>query len=117
MRRIPDALRAEMEADPYYQRCCISGVHKTVEKIDWHHNLIFAGKQVNEKWAILPLATSLHDRISDPDIKAKCDWIMLNRAEGSTLVRYSKAVNLTRRRDQLNKRYGRPIQSGSGTSR
>lgn len=104
MRKIPDALREKMAADPFMKKCCITGSRS--EKIDWHHNLIFAGRQVNEDWAILPLARSVHDRISDPAIKEKCDWIMLNRATDEQLRPYCKAIDLIRRRTILNKKYG-----------
>jgi hypothetical protein len=104
MRKMPPALRAELEADPFYQRCCITGVLARYEKVDWHHNFIFAGRQVNEKWCILPLAKAAHDDIVR--YKEKCDWIMLNRASDETLKKYSKATNLTARRDSLNKKYG-----------
>jgi hypothetical protein len=98
-----------MDADPFMHRCCITG--NTSEKIDWHHNMIHAGRQVNEWWAILPLATTVHDRVpGDPELKDRCDWIMLNRATDEELRRYSKAINYIRRREVLNRRFG-PYQS------
>lgn len=104
MRPIPQKLKDEIAADPFYKRCCISGRPATSTKIDWHHNLIFAGRQVNEKWCILPLAKEVHDNIAR--YKEKCDWIMLNRATDDDLIRYSKAENLMRKRDILNRKYG-----------
>jgi len=104
MRKIPEGLRNEMAADPYMAVCALTG--RKDEKIDWHHNLIFAGRQVNERWAILPLARSIHDRMSDPGIREKCDWIMLNRATDEELRPYCKAVDLIARRAALNKKYG-----------
>jgi len=104
MRPIPPKLREEIAADPFMSRCAITG--STTEKIDWHHNLIFAGRQVNEAFAILPLSRSVHDRANDPDIKEKLDWIMLNRATNEQLARYSRVVNYKARRDKLNEKYG-----------
>jgi len=101
MRRIPKALRLELEKDPYYKKCCITGI--TTGKIDWHHNLIFAGKQVNEKFCILPLAKSIHDRITE--YKEVCDWVMLNRATDAELERYSKAIDYKRMKEKLNEIY------------
>lgn len=97
MRPIPPKLRKELEADPFYKRCCITG--SISEKIDWHHNFIFAGKQVNEKWCILPLANSVHEKIVY--YKKKCDLIMLLRADDDTLRRYSKAIDLIKYRGRL----------------
>lgn len=99
---MPLKLRDELSNDPYYRRCCVSGSNS--EKIDFHHNLIFAGRQVNEKWCILPLAKSIHDNIARN--KEVCDWIMLNRGTDEELERYSKAVDLLRRREVLNNKYG-----------
>lgn len=102
MRAIPVKLREEMAADPFYKRCCISGA--TNEKIDFHHNLIFGHRQVNEKFAILPLAKSIHDDIVYH--KEKCDWIMWNRASDEQIARYSKAINYKLVKERLNKKYG-----------
>jgi len=63
MRKIPPKLVKELEADPYYSKCCITGLSKNAVKIDWHHNLIFKGQQVNEKFCILPLADFIHRNI------------------------------------------------------
>ena len=93
-----------MQNDPYYERCCVTGEHRTRTKIDWHHNLIYAGRQVNEKWCILPLARWVHDKANRSDIKQYLDWIMLNRATDEDLDRYPKA-KLKVRRALLNKCY------------
>lgn len=106
MRKIPLDLREEMERDPFYARCCLTGMHRGTVRIEWHHNLIFAGKQVNEKWCILPLAKQVHERANEIGVKEQLDWIMLNRATDVDLEYYSKAVNLTKRRDMLNRMYG-----------
>ena len=86
MRKIPTQLREEMANDPFYKTCCLGGSGK----IEWHHNLIYAGRQVNEKWCILPLSQEMH-RIADrKDIKAKLNRIMLSRATKEDLARYPK---------------------------
>src|SRR5574343_1267279 len=103
MRPIPQTLKNNMANDPYYQKCCITG--RRNEKIDWHHNLIFGGKQVNEKFCILPLAKSIHDNIVK--YKEICDWIMLNRATDDDILKYSKAVDYKQVKERLNKKYGK----------
>lgn len=104
MRKIPPKLREEMSNDPFYSKCCMTGW--THQKIEWHHNLIFAGRQVNEKFCILPLSKSMHDMINLPYNKSRCDWIMLNRGTDEQLKKYSKAVDLIKKREYLNKVYG-----------
>src|SRR3990167_5022633 len=106
MNNIPKKLKEEMAADPFYQRCCITGALAKNTKVDWHHNFIYAGKQLQEKWAILPLREDIHKDIVKH--KEKCDWIMLNRATDKQLEKYSRARDLKRERDRLNKKYGTP---------
>lgn len=105
MRPIPPKLKKEMENDKFYERCCITGAHKSNTKIEWHHNFIYAGRQVNEKWCILPLAEQIHRQADRRDIKEKLDWIMLNRATDEELKRYSKSTDLIAKRLRLNKKY------------
>lgn len=106
MNNIPKKLRDNIAADPFYERCCITGVFANQTKVEWHHNLIYAGRQVQEKWAILPLAKAVHDQANNPKVRERLDWIMLNRATDDELRRYSKAINLIAKRDTLNKKYG-----------
>jgi hypothetical protein len=73
-------------------------------KIELHHNLIFAGRQVNAKFCILPLCKRCHDNITL--FKEKCDWIMLNRATPEEIILYSKACNYQHRLEILNQKYG-----------
>lgn len=91
-----------MAQSPFYKQCALTGT--TNEKIDWHHNLIYAGRQVNEPFCIIPLATSIHDKIST--YKELVDWVMVNRATDAELSRYSKAVDYHQLKATLNKKYG-----------
>ena len=93
-----------MANDKFYDKCCITGLSKNAVKIDFHHNLQYAGQRVNEKFCILPLADWVHRNIVKH--KQKCDWIMLNRATDQELEKYSKAVDYKRERSRLNKIYG-----------
>ena len=107
MRRIPAALRDRLDADPLYHMCIFHRVkHPPIMKIEWHHNLIFAGQQVNEDWAILPLCVGVHDKARDKHIKERLDWIMLNRAPEARLRAYSKAINYLQEKNRLNGIYG-----------
>lgn len=103
MNKIPEKLKREMEDDPFYECCCITGSMARNTKIEWHHNFVFAGRQVQEKWCILPLRSDIHASIVK--YKEKCDHIMLNRANDDTLRRYSKSEDLIAKRDRLNKKY------------
>ena len=98
-----------MEADPYYKRCAWHGRPHPGKKIEWHHNLIFAGRQVNEKWCILPICQEIHEKANWKQVRERLDWIMLNRATNDDLVFYSKAGDLIRKRNVLNEKYGTQI--------
>lgn len=100
---IPLKMRREMDADSYYHRCAITGT--TSEKIEWHHNLRYGGTNVQEKFCIIPLAKSIHDKITQ--YKELCDWIMCNRGTDEELLRYSKVEKYIPMRERLNKKYGK----------
>lgn len=74
--------------------------------MQFHHNLIYQGRQVNEPWAILPCCPPCHAIEKRKDIKERLDWIMYNRATLNDLVRYSKVVDLISRRNFLNEKFG-----------
>jgi hypothetical protein len=99
---IPDDIREEMLKDKFYKKCCVSG--RKDERIEWHHNLIYASKQIQEKFCILPLLKSVHRDIVKH--KEKCDWIMLNRASEQQLTKYSKVINYRHKLKILNEKFG-----------
>ena len=108
MRVIPVKLRKEMEADPYYKKCCLTGI--TRWKIDWHHTIIFAGKQVNEKCFIMPVAWRKHDAKGDKDSVHNCketrdyvEYLSLKRATKEIIKKYK----LEQRYKYLTKKYGK----------
>lgn len=113
MNKMPTDLRAKLDKDPWYHRCTVTGA--TLGKIEWHHNFIFAGKQVQEEWCILPLAQKVHDRANRKDVREVLDWIMLNRTDDATLLRYGKATDLIGRRDHLNRKFGGAWRKGRYT--
>ena len=99
---IPQQLREEMANDKFYKKCCITGLAN--EKIEWHHNLIFAGNQVQEKFCILPLLQSIHRDIVK--YKEKCNWIMWARANEEQIKKFSKAINVKQQIKYLNEKFG-----------
>jgi hypothetical protein len=56
MRAIPQKLKAEIDTEPFYKRCVLTGRKQVVI----HHAFIYSGKQINELWAFAPLAPDLH---------------------------------------------------------
>lgn len=78
-------------------------------RITLEHAIIFAGKQVNSKWAIIPLC-EYHHAVNtyqdggdlDKDIN-KC--IALNRATDAELDMISKVIDYKKERERLNEKY------------
>lgn len=105
MRPIPPKLRNKMSEDRYYKTCCLSD-ETCSGRIEWHHNLIYQGRQLNEQWCILPLCHAHHLRADHSDVKQHLNWIMLNRATDTEILNVSKAINYMDMKNRLQKIYG-----------
>lgn len=106
---IPKQLREEMSQDKFYSKCCIAD-ETCNGKIDWHHNLrsyINGNKgRVNEKFCILPVCKSHHNKADTTEVKEKLDWVMWNRASEQQIIYYSKAISYQQIKQYLNTKYG-----------
>jgi hypothetical protein len=60
MTPIPPAVKAEILADPYYKTCARADEGTCEGRVTWEHAYIYAGKQVQEKWSIIPLCVYHH---------------------------------------------------------
>jgi len=85
MNPIPQKLRNELSEDPYYKKCCLT---KSKYNVKFHHSWIYAGKQINEKWAIMPVIWRKHSPYGDDDSIHKCQetkeyvqYLSLQRAD------------------------------------
>lgn len=93
MRPIPQELRDEMAADPYYAKC--ARADSTCDgRITWEHAWIYAGKQINEPWAILPIceyhhAVNMYQDGGDLD-KQINQRLSLARATDEDLAKYPR---------------------------
>jgi len=86
MRRIPDKLRKKIAENEFMERCCITGSYN----VSWEHCWIYAGRQINEAWAIVPLRRDLNTSHPPRDVKERCQLISLNRATKEDLAKYPK---------------------------
>lgn len=109
MRKIPPKLKNEILADPYYKTCA----RKSPDcdgRITWEHAIIYAGRQLNEKWAIVPLCAYHHsvDYHQDgPGLNKEMNvWIALNQATDLELSMASKVIPYIKERARLNQIYG-----------
>ncbi len=87
MRPISSKLKAEILADPYYKTCCRKDKNCN-GRITWEHALIYAGRQINEKWAIIPLCVYHH--LGGGLDKRLNERIAVSRATMGDLAKYSK---------------------------
>lgn len=110
MRRISARVRKALldEADVCARKCdggCAG-------RLTWEHAIIFAGRQLDEPWAIIKLCAHHHavDEYQDGgDLqKEKNVWLALNRATNEELQAISKAKDYIRERERLNGIYGYP---------
>ncbi len=105
MTPIPVKIREEMANDPFYKTCCLSHLGGCEGRIEWHHCLIYGGRQVQQKFAILPACHKHHAEVSK--YNDQFIHVALNRATDSELQSITKAINYFFERDRLNKIYGK----------
>jgi hypothetical protein len=109
MRKISQKVKESLLKEP--DVCARADDGNCGGRITWEHVAIYAGKQIDEVWAIIHLCEYHHDVNTyqgNGDLqKEKNMWIALNRASDSELLMYSKAIDYIRMRETLNKKYGK----------
>jgi hypothetical protein len=113
MNNIPRKLREEMASDPYYGMCArqalfhdhVCGADPLTGKlIEWEHAIKYKGKQLQEKWAIVPLCYEAHrGNLLDKD---KNRYIALSRASNKDLASYDRA-DFIQQKTYLEEKYGK----------
>lgn len=89
MRPIDPKNRKKMAADKFYKQCCLKDEH-CHGRIEWHHVWIYAGKQIDEIWAIVPVCYYHHQKAGVGEVKDKLELVSLGRASDEDLKRYNK---------------------------
>lgn len=89
MRKIPLKMKKEMAEDPFMSSCCIADEH-CGGRIEWHHCFIYVSKQINEKWAIVPLCGFHHSRAEIEPFKSAICRLSLSRASREDLDKYPR---------------------------
>lgn len=87
MNNIPKKLREEMAEDPYMKICAREN-QDCSGRITWEHAIIYAGRQIQERWAIIPLCEYHH--LGKGLNKRINRQIAFNRAMEEDLKKYSK---------------------------
>jgi len=87
MHKIPDKLRAQMHDDPY-MHVCARADFECEGRVTWEHAFIHAGKQIQERWAIIPLCVYHH---LGPGLNKEINqMIALSHATDEELAKYPK---------------------------
>ena len=104
---IPLKLRAELAEDPAYSYCCLTGEAATSsDRIEWHHNLKFAGKNQQRRFCILPIKASIHRKADTREIRERLNWVMWSRATLEEIAEFSKATNYAHELQRLVAKFG-----------
>jgi len=86
MRPILIKMREDIAKDPFMKRCVYTG---DTQNVSWEHCWIYAGKQINEPWAIVPLRRDLNVNMTR-EVKDFCQLVSLRRATKEDLKKYPK---------------------------
>jgi len=89
-RPIPEHIRAQLDADPEYHRCALSGIGYCDGRIQWHHYLKVAGRRTDDPEGIIALCEHHHDKESLH--KADLDRILMSRVTPELRAKYPRAI-------------------------
>lgn len=87
MSPIPARIKAQILDDPFYERCSRSSPECS-GRITWEHAFTYAGKQVQEAWAIIPLCW--HHHLGSGLVKRENQRIAASRASDADRAKYPK---------------------------
>lgn len=99
-----------VETDDFYRTCSLSRLGGCGGRISIEHAIIFAGRQLDEPWALIPLCAKHHGVDQYQDVtavnKERSEWVALNRATDQELLAVSKVINYIHKRNYLNEKFG-----------
>lgn len=111
MPKIPSNILENILSDPKYKRCIRADEGNCSGNISFEEVFLFGGKQIKEKWNIIPLCHKHHGIGIWMDTgflnKRMNEWYALNQATDEELERYSKIRNLIKYRELLNGEFPR----------
>lgn len=107
MRKIPNWVVLVLQLDPRMKQCALWFLGDCEGRIEWHHNFIYAGRQVNIPECILGVCKVHHDQANNKEVKQRLDWVMFSLWTEKIFEMFSKSAKMLRGRQAfLNKRYG-----------
>lgn len=113
MNKVPKKLKDKWRLEDIFgePRVCLRASEGNCQgRLTKEHAMYFAGKQIQEEWAILDICEFHHGVNGFQDRgdlqKEKHVWLALNRAPEDRLVALSKATNYIELKGRLNQKYG-----------
>ena len=91
MRPIPQKLRKQLSEDPEYKVCIIKDQIQYGQchgKITFQHALMYAGRQIQERFAILPMCVRHH--LGDLHNQRRDEIIAMRRATEEDKLKYPR---------------------------
>lgn len=88
---IPQKTKDELKIDPRMKRCAVCG---TTVQIEWHHALIYAGRQIQEAFAIHGLCMRQHRDTNgslDPYSRDFCEFLSIQKGLEVLKAKYPKS--------------------------
>lgn len=91
---IPPKIREQLGNDLFMSHCCLSRYDSTcLGRVQFHHNLTYAGKRQSDIWSILPACESHHRR--EAQYREELEYVMAARifafgAEDEAEIKYPK---------------------------
>ena len=107
---IPSPLLREILADKYYEQCVRHKEKKCQGRVTFEHAWIYAGKQIQEKWAIIPLC-AYHHGVNEFQDRGNLEkeigqYHSIRRATGEDFALYPRK-DWYQIRDYLTEKYGK----------
>lgn len=89
MSKISKHIRDKLANDKFMRRCILAESRDQCRgKVEWHHVWKYAGKQIQEVFAIIPLCTRHHEY--EYRFRDLIKGVSLSRATPQELLRYPK---------------------------
>lgn len=90
MRPIPDKLRKKLSNMPHMEKCawCVAK-----SNLEWHHAILYSGRQLNEWYAIIALCRQCHRGefgTLRAEIKDFCEMLAITRGLEDLTKKYPK---------------------------
>ena len=94
MRKISKKIKDTINTDPFYETCARLSEGDCKGRITMEHALIYAGRQIDEVFAIIPICAFHHevDQYAGGGgmNKKKHEWIAISRMTQDDRIKYSR---------------------------